>query len=40
MSRANIELLMQANIHSFLIGEALITAPDIGKKLRAFKGEK
>jgi indole-3-glycerol phosphate synthase len=40
MSRADMEVLMQANIHSFLIGEALITAPDIGKKLRAFKGEK
>ena len=40
MSRADIEFLMQANIHAFLIGEALITAPDIGKKLRAFKGEK
>ena len=40
MSRADIELLMQANIHTFLIGEALITAPDIGEKLRAFKGEK
>jgi indole-3-glycerol phosphate synthase len=40
MSRADIKFLMQANIHAFLIGEALITAPDIGKKLRAFKGEK
>ena len=40
MSRADIDILMQANIHAFLIGEALITAPDIGKKLRAFKGEK
>ena len=39
MARADIEFLMQANIHAFLIGEALITAPDIGKKLRAFKGE-
>jgi indole-3-glycerol phosphate synthase len=29
---------MQANIHAFLIGKALITAPDIGKKLREFKG--
>jgi indole-3-glycerol phosphate synthase len=29
---------MQANIQTFLIGEALITAPDIGKKLREFKG--
>jgi indole-3-glycerol phosphate synthase len=40
MTRIDIELLMQANIHAFLIGEALITAPDIGKKLRTFKGEK
>jgi indole-3-glycerol phosphate synthase len=39
MGRADIEFLLQANIHAFLIGEALITAPDIGKKLRAFKGE-
>ena len=37
--RKDIESLMQAGIHAFLIGEALITAPDIGKKLRAFKGE-
>jgi indole-3-glycerol phosphate synthase len=36
--RKDIELLMQAGIHAFLIGEALITAPDIGKKLRQFKG--
>jgi indole-3-glycerol phosphate synthase len=36
--RKDIELLMQAGIHAFLIGEALITAPDIGKKLRHFKG--
>jgi indole-3-glycerol phosphate synthase len=40
MSRADIDILMQANIHAFLIGEALITAPDIGKKLRTFKGVK
>jgi len=39
MARADIEFLMQANIHAFLIGEGLITAPDIGKKLRTFKGE-
>lgn len=38
MARVDIEFLMQADIHAFLIGEALITAPDIGKKLRAFKG--
>jgi indole-3-glycerol phosphate synthase len=37
MTRADIEYLMQANIHAFLIGEALITAPDVGEKLRAFK---
>ncbi len=36
--RKDIELLMRAGIHAFLIGEALITAPDIGKKLRHFKG--
>ena len=40
MARAEIEFLMQADIHAFLIGEALITAPNIGEKLRAFKGEK
>jgi len=40
MSRAEIEYLMQANINAFLIGEALITAPDIAKKLRTFKGGK
>lgn len=40
MSRTDIEFLMQANIHTFLIGEALIIVPDIGEKLRAFKGEK
>ena len=39
MARADIEFLMQANIHACLIGEALIKAPDIAKKLRAFKGE-
>jgi indole-3-glycerol phosphate synthase len=38
-SRADIELLMRAGINAFLIGEALITAPDIGRKLRTFKGE-
>jgi indole-3-glycerol phosphate synthase len=40
MARADMEYLMQADIHAFLIGEALITAPDIGEKLRAFKGDK
>jgi indole-3-glycerol phosphate synthase len=36
--RKDIELLMQAGIHAFLIGKALITAPDIGKKLHHFRG--
>jgi len=30
---------MRAGINAFLIGEALITAPDIGKKLLEFTGE-
>jgi indole-3-glycerol phosphate synthase len=37
-SRADIESLMKVGIYSFLIGEALITAPDIGEKLRELKG--
>ena len=37
--RADIELLIQAGIYVFLIGEALITAPNIGEKLRALKGD-
>lgn len=37
--RMDIESLMEAGIHTFLIGEHLVTAPDIGKKLRAFQGE-
>jgi indole-3-glycerol phosphate synthase len=39
MTRADINFLMQVKIHAFLIGEALITEPDIGRKLREFKGE-
>lgn len=38
-NRKDIESLMDAGINAFLIGEALITAPDIGVKLRTFKGE-
>jgi indole-3-glycerol phosphate synthase len=38
-NRKDIESLMDVGINVFLIGEALITAPDIGVKLRAFKGE-
>ena len=37
--RKDIESLMRSGINAFLIGESLITAPDIGKKLCAFKGE-
>ena len=39
-NRADIELLMNAGISAFLIGEALVTAPDIGRKLRLFLGRK
>jgi indole-3-glycerol phosphate synthase len=38
ITRADIESLMQADIHAFLIGEALITVLDIGKELRELKG--
>lgn len=38
-NRTDIECLMSAGIHAFLIGEALVTAPDIGKKLRSFAGD-
>lgn len=38
-ARSDIESLMQAGIHSFLIGEALMKAPDIGKKLRELIGD-
>ncbi|PKN04496.1 MAG: indole-3-glycerol phosphate synthase TrpC [Deltaproteobacteria bacterium HGW-Deltaproteobacteria-9] len=34
---ADIDNIMQAGISAFLIGEALVTAPDIGNKLREFK---
>jgi indole-3-glycerol phosphate synthase len=37
--RKDIESLTRAGINAFLIGEHLITAADIGKKLREFKGE-
>jgi indole-3-glycerol phosphate synthase len=38
-TRADIEVLMDAGIHAFLIGEGLVTAPDTGRKLRGFLGE-
>jgi indole-3-glycerol phosphate synthase len=37
--RADIEYLMAAGINAFLIGEGLVAAPDIGKKLRSFLGK-
>jgi indole-3-glycerol phosphate synthase len=37
--RADIESIMQSGISTFLIGEALVTAYDIGKKLRDLKGD-
>ena len=38
-NRSDIEYLTKAGINAFLIGEALVVAPDIGKKLRTFLGE-
>ena len=35
-TRGDIEVLMKAGIHVFLIGEALMLSDDIGKKLREF----
>ncbi|MCJ7546204.1 MAG: indole-3-glycerol phosphate synthase TrpC [Deltaproteobacteria bacterium] len=37
-TRKDIELLMQAGVHCFLIGEALMRAEDIGGKLRELLG--
>jgi indole-3-glycerol phosphate synthase len=33
-----VEILMQAGIHAFLIGETLMKADDIGEKLRELAG--
>lgn len=38
--RKDIELLNKTGIRAFLIGEHLVTAPDIGKKLCELKGER
>jgi indole-3-glycerol phosphate synthase len=38
-SRKDIELLMGAGVHCFLIGEALMRAADIGAKLRELLGQ-
>lgn len=37
-SRQDIQILMQAGIQAFLVGEILMAAGDIGKKLRELKG--
>lgn len=37
-TREDIETLMQAGVHSFLVGEALMRAEDIGGKLRELLG--
>ncbi|MHB8137941.1 MAG: indole-3-glycerol phosphate synthase TrpC [Smithellaceae bacterium] len=37
-TRSDIEYLMEADIHAFLIGEGLVVAPDIGRKLRSLLG--
>ena len=39
-TREDIEQLMVAGIHCFLIGEALMRAEDIGWKLRELLGER
>jgi len=39
-ARTDIDLLMKAGIHAFLIGEALMTATDIPGKLKEFLGVK
>ena len=38
-TREDIEILMEAGIHSFLVGETLMRADDIGGKLKELLGE-
>ena len=38
-NRDDIENIMQSGLRAFLIGEALVTSDDIGKKLKEFRGE-
>lgn len=38
-SRGDIEMLMEAGIHAFLVGESLMREQDIGKKLRELLGK-
>jgi len=37
---ADVERLIQANVDAILVGEALVTAPDIGEKVRELSGMK
>jgi len=37
--RADIETMMEAGIRAFLIGEALVTAQNIGQRLKEFRGK-
>lgn len=37
-TRKDLENIMQSGISAFLIGEALVTAPDMGEKLRDLRG--
>ena len=38
-SRGDIEMLMEAGIHAFLVGESLMREKDVGKKLRELLGK-
>jgi indole-3-glycerol phosphate synthase len=38
-SRGEIEKLMEAGIHAFLVGESLMREKDVGKKLRELMGK-
>ena len=37
-SREDVETLRQAGVHGILVGEALMTAPDVGEKVRELAG--
>ena len=39
-SREEIEEFEKLGAHSFLVGESLMTAEDIGKKLKEFRGDR
>ncbi|MCD6353838.1 MAG: indole-3-glycerol-phosphate synthase TrpC, partial [Proteobacteria bacterium] len=37
-TREDIEILMEAGIHAFLVGEVLMRADDVGRKLKELLG--